>query len=351
MKAPAFLSNVSVRQWLAIAAAVLAVFGVTVAINHDSGNGTTTVTITVKTPTGEKQVSAPAAAIEQASENGDHTDLAKPVTCDNPKLPDGSTSIDTLHEKIDCVTSAQLAAGVKQQTALARKDRLPEFNVAAATSVRGCSSKWIKRNYSSRGGVRPRLIVLHQTISADNGQKGVDNITVYFGLQGPAVSSNFVHAGATDACNYIVPMSQKPWTQTGFNSLSVSIEVTGTQTQGYYTKGDGTISMYTLIYQIANEWKIPIRRGATSGCSYRTSGVVDHDQLGACGGGHNDVNPYRKKIPQLIAGAKRCQELARLRKTARSRKAQKRTPAWTKSRTARAQTLKKQFRGYNVRCV
>lgn len=293
MKLPAIFSNLTTKQLVAVVLAVLAVFGVSVVITNNGDS--TTVTINLRSadggPTSVTTTTGALDAIKQSAET--HTELnGSPPVCNPVTAPVSST----------CVTPQQYSAGVDQVNRLKETRPLAPLNPQAAGSIPGCRSRFISRNYSSRNGLGPNSIWLHQTISTDNGFVGVNAITGYFNTAGPDVSSHLVMAGAKAACNYIVPISQKAWTQTGFNSRAISIEVTGTQSQGYYVKGAGRARLVQVLAYIGKTWRIPLRRGSISGCTV-TAGIVDHNQGGSCAGNHNDISPYRAEIAGIIRDA------------------------------------------------
>lgn len=337
-----FFSNITTKQLVLVVLAVLSVFGVSVVVTNNGDS--TTVTINVRSPEGPTSITTTTGALDAVKESSaEHSNLNG-----TPPVCNAVTSTVT-----GCVTAGQLAAGVDQIHELEKTRPLSPLNPLAAGSIPGCRSRFISRNYSSRNGIAPNSIWLHQTISGDNGYVGVNAITGYFNTAGPDVSSHLVMAGSKAACNYIVPISQKAWTQTGFNSRAISIEVTGTQSQGYYVKGAGRARLVQVLAYIGKTWRIPLRRGSISGCTVTRSGIVDHQQGGSCAGGHNDISPYRGTINGIIRDAeryrvahysgttaRRCNELKELRARARWRKAHNRSPVWTKERTARARALK-----------
>lgn len=274
MTTPTFIKNLSTKQFVAIVLAICAALGVTIGIT--TTGGTTTVTITVTTPAGPTQITANEQTVEKLET---HTDLRA-----DPTALTGTVA---------------LAEGKGQQAALAEKDDFPTVAPDSAPVTAGCRSRFLQTNYSSRGGIKPRLIVLHLTVSPDNGWTGVNNITSFFGRSAVQASSHYVVSG-TGECNYIVRETDKAWTQATFNPLAVSFEVTATQTQGYYVKTAGREKVASIVAGISKRWNIPIRLGGTSGCSVTRSGVVDHQSLGACGGNHNDISPYRNEIRRII---------------------------------------------------
>ena len=318
------------RPWLAIVcAAIAAATGIVVTID-DGGNNT--ISITVQTPSGPTQITAPAETVENLQT---HTNLNADPT--------------------SLTGSLILAEGKGQRDAFAQKDNFPTVAPNSSPTVPGCRSRFINTNYGSRNGIKPRLIVLHLTVSPDNGWTGVNNITSFFGRPQTLASSNYVVSGSGH-CNYIVRETDKAYTQAGLNPVSISFEVTATQTQGYYVRTAGREKLANIIAGISKRWGIPLRVGKTSGCSVVRSGVLDHDSLGVCGGNHNDINPYRYEINRIINLAKTknatrtvsyprvsnfgpkkrawCERLAIIRKNAKA-------SGWTESRVTVATTYKR----------
>ena len=187
------------------------------------------------------------------------------------------------------VPAAAIEAGREQQDRLAYSDQLPIVTPLAASTVPGCVTRTVA-NRSSRRGVAPRLLVPHYTVSRNTAGWGdVNAIVGLFDRPAFAASSTFV-IDAEGNCAYIVPMTEKPWTQAGFNSVSVSIE--------FIAMGDeGTLSAAAVdkggrvFAEAARLFHIPLQIGAISGCSVVQGGILDHKALGACGGGHHDLAP------------------------------------------------------------
>jgi hypothetical protein len=104
-------------------------------------------------------------------------------------------------------------------------------------------------------------------------------------------------------CAYIVPESRKAWAQAGFNRVTpCSIEVTETGKEGAYLVGAGKTKVIQIVRDCARRWHIPLQHGKVSGCTVVRAGVVEHKDLGQCGGGHFDDSPY--SIDPIIAAAR-----------------------------------------------
>jgi hypothetical protein len=169
--------------------------------------------------------------------------------------------------------------------------RAPALPTAGATqSVPGCVTRFIGA-YSGRNGVLPRLLVEHYTVSYNvPGWSDVWSIVSYFARTRTA-SSHFV-IDAEGHCAYIVPIEHKAWTQAAANPSSISTEhiAYGNEKQLATTAG------YNKTAQV-NRWVgkrvgIPMRRGKAVSCGAERSGIVQHKDFGACGGGHHDITPF-----------------------------------------------------------
>lgn len=198
------------------------------------------------------------------------------------------------------VTPAQLAAAKDQQASLF-DPALPFTAPLAAPYQAGCTYKGV-RNYSSRNGVRPRVIVMHYTVSANRpGWGDVDANVSWFNSSAAQASSNYV-IDAEGHCAYIVPESSKAWAQATFNPVALSIEVVNTGHESSYAGTAGLAKIGRVVHDMAKRWGIPLQTGAVSGCTVTRSGVVTHHQLGACGGGHFDIDPF--ELGSVISAAK-----------------------------------------------
>jgi N-acetyl-anhydromuramyl-L-alanine amidase AmpD len=145
-------------------------------------------------------------------------------------------------------------------------------------------------NYSSRNGARPALLVVHDTESPNAaGVADVQAIRAWFNTPSAQASSNYT----TDADGNTVQMvadTAKAWTQAYFNPWSISDEMIGYASQTSWP--DTQLRAVARIFAAeASKWGIPIQKGAVSGCTITRPGIVQHSNLGACGGGHHDAGP------------------------------------------------------------
>lgn len=138
---------------------------------------------------------------------------------------------------------------------------------------------------SSRGGVKPRLIVVHITVSHNRpGMADIDAILDFFGNLSTQASSHIVNdAEGHDA--RCVPDEAKAWTQAAYNPMSLSIEQIeyADKPRERWLKENGPQLENTALWIAAWSVKygIPIRHSTTKG-------VCQHRELGAAGGGHTD---------------------------------------------------------------
>lgn len=203
----------------------------------------------------------------------------------------------------------------------AESNTLPDLSPLAAPQQRGCRTRLVS-NFSGRNGVRPRVIVAHYTVSPNRpGTADVDGITAYFNRRATGVSSHYV-IDADGNCNYIVRETNKAWTQASGNPFSISVEHIATGREKRLANPAGFAKSGRVYADIARRWDIPIRRGAinTRTCVPTRSGIVNHVDFGACGGGHHDIGPF--PIGPLIEAAQRARggggESRKLRKWRRS---------------------------------
>lgn len=146
-------------------------------------------------------------------------------------------------------------------------------------------------NQGSRGGNRPRIIVIHTTESHDRGgTRDIRGIISYFDTPSAQASSHVVNDREGNDAR-LVADERAAWTQGRFNQRSLSIE------QIAFARYSSAEWMKNRRAQLMNTaswvayWSarhgIPVQRGRTSGCDIAREGVVTHEQLG-CGNTHTD---------------------------------------------------------------
>lgn len=184
----------------------------------------------------------------------------------------------------------QLLDRLGDQLKRLRKDRRKLKKKIKAEGGRRTPSVVIERsvvNQSSRGGVAPRIIVLHSTESSEQaGNADLAAIVSWFDNSSAQASSHVITDADGNSAR-CVPDSAKAWTQAYFNPVSLSVEQIGRAAQ---TSWDDDLVRETArwIAKWSRDFGIPIVRGAVSGSSVTRSGVVTHAELGAAGGGHHD---------------------------------------------------------------
>lgn len=196
-----------------------------------------------------------------------------------------------------------IEAGRQQQDDLAIKDLLPIGVPLAAPSVPGCLSRFLARNYSSRRGVAPRLWVIHWSGGPNRaGWEDVNGLTAFGNNPRAGVSWHF-NIDREGHCHYNVNVINKAWTEAGFNPTSISVEIinVGGRDKPLLT-GRGLRVLGGVIAYTARRFHIPLQQGATAGCKVVRGGIVDHNSLGPCGGGHPDVGD--NSLAPIIAATK-----------------------------------------------
>jgi hypothetical protein len=139
---------------------------------------------------------------------------------------------------------------------------------------------------SSRLGVKPRLIVLHITVSHNRpGLSDLQALVDFFGRLSTQASSHIVNdAEGHDA--RCVPDAEKAWTQAAYNALSLSIEQIepAAKSRARWLEENAKQLDNTAAWMA--KWSvaygIPLVHSTTHG-------VCEHRELGAAGGGHSDV--------------------------------------------------------------
>jgi N-acetyl-anhydromuramyl-L-alanine amidase AmpD len=198
--------------------------------------------------------------------------------------------------------SSALNAAQRQQDALAATDQLPIVTPWAAPEQAGCVTRLVQ-NYSSRRGVRPRLFVLHYTVSPNrSGWSDVYSVVYLFDQAAFQASSNYV-IDSEGHCAYIVRESDKAWTQAAMNPVSISVEVINSGSEPTYAGVAGLARVGQIGCAAMTRWQIPLQVGAVSNGVVTRPGLVDHNMLGAVGGGHHDITPYA--VGQVLDAVKR----------------------------------------------
>lgn len=223
----------------------------------------------------------------------------------------------------------------------------------AAQDFPGCRTQFV-RNQSSRGGVVPRVIVWHYTVSRERpGWGDNDVLTGMANNPGNGVSWHFSIGRSDGLCAFNVPLSMKAWTQGNANPFSVGIEVIAYGDEGQYVTGAGRARLIQVTRELGKRLGIPMQRGQVSNCQVVRPGIVRHVDLGACGGGHHDTNPFPDPIAQLLPELGRRPVSARDRRSCRKVNRYRHRPARAREKGAEArQKARLEFvRAHGLRCV
>lgn len=275
-----YLTRRNLRIAVALLSALCAALGVSLSLVLTTGGGTGTYTVTLGgahgTPTSTMTVAKPAADRAAAA------------------LEDGLRS-----EQPAGVSASQLDAARDQQEALAEDDQLPIVTPDAAPEQRGCRTQLVQ-NYSTRRGVKPREFVEHYTVSPNIPNSWADVYAVAREFDTPAfqASSNYIIDG-DGHCLYIVRETDKAWTQAAANPFSISVEVINSGHEAVYLAPAGKAKLAMVESDALARWGIPVQQGLVRDCLVVKPGIVDHASLGACGGGHHDIEPY--SVPETVA--------------------------------------------------
>lgn len=180
---------------------------------------------------------------------------------------------------------------------------IPAHVPLASAYQPGCTTAFV-RNYSSRHGAPIDLGVIHWTGSPITASSsGGLSIVSWFDQSAAQASSNYITDQA-GRCWYVVPETQKAWTQAAANPWSVSVEIVNPGVLPLFRAAAAQEAVVRLMIGWHHRWGIPYRYGrVNSNCVPVVSGFLAHRDLGPCGGGHPDVG-IPSAVTQLIARAK-----------------------------------------------
>lgn len=273
-------------DWRKILAAVLvaiATVGVTIVVtdngpDHEPGKPRRTIEIRIDR--------SAKAGVQAATLEVQKTDVAAAT-----KASSGDGSDNLRDETPAGVPDSVLDANDDVEQKIAESDQLPIVTPDAAPTQRGCLSRFA-RNYSSRRGVAPRWIVIHETVSP--------NLPGYRDLLGLLARANDARAQVSwtynidrdGLCFYVVRESDKPWTQAAANPFSIGIEVVNSTREFPFMKPAGYRKLGLVVSDAAKRWNIPLALGSARNCAPGRAGIISHAMLGPCGGGHVDINSH-----------------------------------------------------------
>ncbi len=175
----------------------------------------------------------------------------------------------------------------------------------AAQELPGCRTRFVG-NSSSRNGSVPGVIVWHQTVSRENGLSSQNALTAMAARASSGVSWHALVGRSRGLCTFTVPLNLKAWTQGNANPVAIGIEVEAVGDEGTYVTGAGKAKLIQITRFMGKRYAIPMQHGKVtfdSNCrpTVTRKGIVEHSELGRCGGGHSDVT--LSGVPQVIAEA------------------------------------------------
>jgi hypothetical protein len=164
----------------------------------------------------------------------------------------------------------------------------------AAQEFPGCRTRFV-RNFSSRNGRRPEVIVWHQTVSYDReGYADQAPLIALANRPSSFVSWHFLIGRLDGLCSFNVPLHMKAWTQGNANPVAFGIEVQAYGNERRYVESRGAAKLIAVTRLLGRRFNIPMRKGlvrfdANCNPTVVRRGIVEHSDLGRCGGGHGDV--------------------------------------------------------------
>jgi peptidoglycan hydrolase-like protein with peptidoglycan-binding domain len=160
-------------------------------------------------------------------------------------------------------------------------------------------------NYSSRGGAKVRLIVLHTA----EGAQSYQSLGTFFRSPSAGVSS---HVGIDDTPGTIgeyVRRDFKAWTASNANPVAVQVELCAFArwTAAEWDRHPAMLkNVADWIAEEARRYGIPIVRLTAGQAQGSGQGVCQHKDLGSWGGGHWDCGPGFPidRVVNMARGAK-----------------------------------------------
>ena len=155
-------------------------------------------------------------------------------------------------------------------------------------------------NKSSRHGVKPSLIVLHDTESTNlKGLTDLQAIGNWFDNPESQASAHVCVDGSGHSARYVND-EDKAWSCVFYNSASLNIEQIGfaASTNGEWRQHEEQLrEVARWVARWSKAFDIPLRNAkVTKDGIILVSGVIEHQALGNLGGGHHDCGPgYPKR--------------------------------------------------------
>lgn len=204
------------------------------------------------------------------------------------------------------------------------------------------------RNQSSRHGVKPTLIVIHDTEGGNvKGTADLVGVGRWFDNPAAQASAHVCNDAEGNDARY-VPDERKAWHCAAYNSQSLGIEQIGRASQSEWPDAQIKNTAEWVAYWSA-KYGIPIRRGAVSNGVVTRSGVLRHMDLGREGGGHSDpgVNYPFTRMLTLAKVIHKAQApptpVAKWKRSLRILRAKAAAYGWKLPYRVRARALKRQI--------
>ncbi len=150
-------------------------------------------------------------------------------------------------------------------------------------------------NKSGRGGVTPRLIVLHSTESHERpGNSDLEGVASWLCNPQAQASSHVIVDGDGNSAR-VVADEAKAWTCAAYNRVSLNIEQVGQAAQSRWVRPE-VREAARWVARWSIRYGIPIQIAHVKDGGVLRPGVTRHMDLGQMGGGHHDPGdayPFR----------------------------------------------------------
>lgn len=153
--------------------------------------------------------------------------------------------------------------------------------------------------HSSRFGRKPKLIVLHATVSHNQpGLRDLRALGNYFGLRSTRASAHVATDAEGNSGRYVWD-NDKAWHCMFYNGVTLGIEQVWYP--GDHWGNDQVQETARWVAHWSHAYGIPIQVGSAHGGVVTRRGVVTHKSLGLLGGGHTDPPGYPIKTMLALA--------------------------------------------------
>lgn len=280
-----------------------------IALAAAGGSGIAVVIVDDDPATPDRTVTTiklPAAAEEEAKVLDASDELAAaPFDADGDARPDDGVvvapepAVEAALERVEEGEPRKDPAGgaaAVQGAIRANKARTEPLPLGGAfQGFRGCKTRLLPEDSSSRAGVRPVWLQWHYAVIRNQpGLADLDLLYNIFADRGRQASSSF-GIDAEGNCYYMVPIERKPWTAVATNPFVITVEVIAWGDEKQYCPGPCLRKARMVARQVKARTGIPLRRGTVNPqnrCAPGSAGQVTHNDHGICAGGHVDISPF-----------------------------------------------------------